>query len=110
MASTSVARALSLKMKNSLVYVQILRVEGLLFLHQAPGNDQKFGGQLHPHLRLDSFLPLSATNLIGEIDDEIPIPYGGNHRCLIKGIPQMGLALFRNDRDDSIGFPPTTVG
>jgi len=35
-------------------------VKGLLSLHQRPGNDQHLGGDLHPHLGADAFLPLAT--------------------------------------------------
>ncbi len=38
----------------------VCRVEGLLSLHQRPGDDQHLGGDLHQHLGADADLPLAA--------------------------------------------------
>jgi hypothetical protein len=36
-------------MKN-LFYVQVIRIKGLFFLHQAPGDNEEFGCQLYPNV------------------------------------------------------------
>jgi len=66
-----------------------------LILHQRPGNDQKLSRQLDSHLRLDPRLSFPAPQLIGEIDDKVPVPdrsnesrpvHRANRRDLLAGL------------------------
>ena len=51
--------------------IEVIRVEGLLLLHQGPGDDQELRRQLHPHLSADPFLPLTSPDLVCVIDDKV---------------------------------------
>ncbi len=64
------ARALSPKMENGLVDIQMLRIKRLFSLHQCPGNYQHLNCKLYSHLSLYPRFTFSSSKYLCKVGPE----------------------------------------
>jgi len=103
-------RALSPKLKWLSVYIETARIEGLLVLHQDPGDDEKLRCELYAHLRPYSLLALPASEKFPVVSHDTFIKTRGYECSLIEGIAEIGLAALRDDRDGGGASFPAPIG
>ena len=86
----------------------VIRIKALLFFHQCPGNDQKFGRQLNAHLGANAFFPLTPIKQSMIVVRKVCGQTGGDQCCLVDSIAQVRLALFGDDRHRRCTFLTTS--
>ena len=89
-----VARALSPKMRNYLLYDQMIWIKHLFFLHYRPGYFQHFRSQLYFHFGFDAMLTSPTAKHSGKVANEIRVATGSYMSGLIKRIAQFAVSSF----------------
>jgi len=102
--------ALSPKLQSLAIRPQTVGIEGLLVLHQGPGDDEQLCCELDAHLRPYSGFALPARQQIAVIGHNVVIETRGYECSLIEGIAEIGLAALRDDRYGAGASFPAPIG
>lgn len=69
---------------------------GLLLIHKRPGNNEHLCRKFDPHLCFNASLPFPSDKLTCKVFHNALISGRCDHCRLIEGIPEIGLASFRD--------------